>query len=182
MVLDDLVREIRDLVNEPANQNRLIVDKNRWYRLCSSLDVLGDTELAVQCYQATRDSALPSGALYLLTYGLFQALQLQQDAVRHLQQALDVPGTPATKHRVLQEIRKVRNDAAGHPIGSTRNGTSFFHFISRPSLTSTGFTLLSLAEESTSEVRYVDTESLIAEQEKEMRAVLSAIAAQLKAG
>jgi len=62
-------------------------DKVAFNKLCSSLDVLGDVELAFDTYLSSDEHAA-GGEKYLYVYGVLQALFIEQDAVRHLHEAL----------------------------------------------------------------------------------------------
>jgi len=46
----NLESEIRDLINQPRKKHFLLMDSAQWYQLCSSMDVIGDTELAIDAY------------------------------------------------------------------------------------------------------------------------------------
>src|SRR5205823_10451654 len=52
------------------------------------------------------------GKLYLHAYGLLQALFVQQDALAHAAEAI---GLEYQLPDELKPIRKIRNDAVGHP-------------------------------------------------------------------
>src|SRR5467141_3778716 len=96
---------IRDLVNAPRKQVALLKERSRWLQLCSSLDVIGDTELALEAHMC---EVLPEGwgTSYLIVYGALQALFLQQDALFHLAEALTLP-EPLDKYPRLREIREI---------------------------------------------------------------------------
>src|SRR5271154_6280851 len=81
--LNAIVSRIRDLINQPRCQQSPMRNRGGWLKLCSSLDVIGDCEMAMDAYCS---KSMPSdpGVLYLATYGVLQALVVQQDAVRHL--------------------------------------------------------------------------------------------------
>ena len=87
-------------------------------------------------------SATP-GSSYILAYGFLQALFLQQDAVRNLYEALQLPSEPDP---LLAEIRELRNDAIGHPTkrGGGKGKGKSFSFISRPSISKSGFQLMTV--------------------------------------
>ena len=53
-----------------------------WSKLCSSLDVIGDTAQAFDSYLKI-DEPESLGEKYLNIYGVLQALFIQQDAVTH---------------------------------------------------------------------------------------------------
>lgn len=109
---------IRDLINEPRTQYSRIKQKGLWQQLCSCLDVIGDTEIAIAAYNAKKmDSG--KGSLYLAVYGLLQSFVLQQDAVFHLGETLDIKGI-RSKYPRLEQIREIRNDSIGHPTKRDR--------------------------------------------------------------
>jgi len=138
-----LIGRIRDYVNEPRKQHQLLQDRSQWNQLCTAMDVIEDTELAVSAYV---DDSLGTdhGARYLATYGLLQAIFQQQDAINHLAEALGIPDQ-SQKHPALKIIRELRNDSVGHPTkraGGKGRGPSF-HAISRISLNHARFQMLS---------------------------------------
>lgn len=72
--------------------------------LCSSLDVIADTELAFDAYLENLHSPATTGEFYTLLYGIMQALFIQQDAVKHVIEALALEPVP---NPVLNAIREV---------------------------------------------------------------------------
>jgi len=75
----DVMMEIRDFVNGPRIQQELMKNRPRWLKLCSAMDVIEDTAMAVRSYSSQDDSG-DKGKLYLETYGVLQALKVRQDA------------------------------------------------------------------------------------------------------
>jgi hypothetical protein len=133
-----LESSLRDFLTEPPRQDRFLHDKPTWYQIVACLDVIGDTELALDAFlgAATRPSR---GEWYLAIYGALQALVLQQDAVSHLGEALQIGYSPDS---TLREIRELRNDAVGH---ATRRGAApgrSFSALSRMTLSRDTFTIL----------------------------------------
>ncbi|MEA2583880.1 MAG: hypothetical protein QOF33_1965, partial [Thermomicrobiales bacterium] len=110
--------KIRDHINGPRLNYILSRNSGKWNQLCSSLDIVEDTQLAIDAYCAADDSADGTnrnvGQQYLALYGLLQALFLQQDASAHLCEALDIPFDLKDFPR-LDAIRDVRNASIGHP-------------------------------------------------------------------
>src|SRR5512135_3253506 len=94
--IHELESEIRDIINSPRKQAALLRNHSTWGMLCSSLDVIGDTECALAAYLAGSnleevkrgDYLIESGNLYLTLYGVLQVLFVQQDAVSHLHESL----------------------------------------------------------------------------------------------
>jgi hypothetical protein len=136
--IGELEQQIRDFINNPRKRHALMQDIAAWKMLCSCLDTVGDTELAIRAYE---QSGTPPtvGDLYLLVYGVLQALFIQQDAVKNLCQALAIHYEP---DKLLKEIRDIRNDSAGHPTKRRDGKWLTYNSISRSSLTKEGFALM----------------------------------------
>jgi len=116
--VDIIIDDFRNLINDlPRIREEMIKDKEKWYKVCSSMDVVGHTEAAIKSYVATPDPK-DLGELYLYIYGLFQAMVVQQDAVKDIFTSLDI-ASPIKNDAELREIRNLRNDCIGHP--TTRN-------------------------------------------------------------
>ena len=140
-IITDLEEQIRQLINAPRKHQMIFKDPVEFHKLCSCLDVIGDTELALHAYEDMSNDRSP-GSNYILAYGFLQALFLQQDAVSHLYEALQLP--PSESNPLLTEIRELRNDAIGHPTKRGRGKGKRFSYISRISISRTGFTLMTV--------------------------------------
>ena len=128
--LHTLKVEIEDLISHNRTQSELIEDSSNWLRFRSSLDVIADTQLAIEAFKIEElGDSLINGFGYLQIYGLMQSLFLQQDAVKNMAKSLsiDYELTPE-----LKNIRSLRNDAIGHP--TDRNNGQYFCFIVRSSI------------------------------------------------
>ena len=136
--VSSLERQVRGFINRARKQHALLKEAAAWNQLCSSLDVIGDTELAFDAYGAA-PATDDAGATYIMVYGVLQALVLQQDAVLHLAEAL---GLKYELDPLLKEVREVRNASVGHP--TKRLGRARAHFISRVSMTKSGFQLMTV--------------------------------------
>lgn len=177
--ISELEQQIRSLINDPRKQHVLLKNSATWNQICSSLDVIGDTELAFEAY----DKALPTdgaGATYTLVYGVLQALVLQQDAVRYLAEALGLGSALGSEpDPLLLAVREVRNASVGHP--TKRFGRARSHFISRISMTKTGFNLITFyADHDPPQSKWVNLPELIATQQSQLRTSLNEIAALLQ--
>lgn len=137
------VSAIRDLINVPRKQHQLVQDLRVWNQLCSALDIIGDTQWAINSY-VELDWPSDYGERYLRVYGLFQAMFLQQDATKHLAESLGVVLSHAED---MQGIRDIRNCAVGHPTKRGRNNPTA-HFISQATISKWGFTLLNTSGKS----------------------------------
>jgi hypothetical protein len=171
----ELEHDIRGLINAPRKHTLLLADRVAWAKLCSSLDVIGDTELALEAYMRRTAGPQDTGELYLLMYGVLQVLYVQQDAVRHLAEALGVPYTRST---ALSAVRNTRNDATGHPTSSSYGKA--FNFISRITMFAGGFQMLTMKKDGTNETRQVNVPALIDQQRNEVGAALDMIAGKLR--
>lgn len=87
--------------------------------MCGSLDTIESTQLAVDSYNCL--NIKDTGLQYLIVYGLFQSLYVQQDSVLNLCKSMDIPLPKEkdikTKYPELYEIRQLRNKSIGHPSG-----------------------------------------------------------------
>ena len=63
-------------------------DESRFSKLCSALDVVGDTEAAIASYLGAENDSGSTGDLYLRFYGILQVLAVQQDALKHIAESL----------------------------------------------------------------------------------------------
>lgn len=169
---------IRHFVNEPRRLHSLIKDAARWNMLCSSLDVISDTEQGIAAYEATPDSQVRA-ARYLFIYGIFQLLYVQQDAVETLALSLDLPFTlPAP----LQRIRSIRNRTAGHPTRDTRAkaGKHMSHFLIQYSLSKNFCEYMTTHEDGDVVNQSVGALDLIQRQRTEVHRMLTAVADKLE--
>ena len=128
---------IRDLVNSPRRSDLLQQDGDRWFRLCSSMDAIGDTQLAVRAFlDDPIEGDRSNGWSYIVVYGVLQILYVQQDAARSLADCL---GLNFQLPEELSGIRDARNASVGHPTNYHRAASTA---ISRVSLTPDGFEML----------------------------------------
>jgi len=168
----DLESGIRDFINDSRSRHVLLQDTAAWSQLCSSLDIIGDTGLAIEAYCRHEDPA-DLGERYLLVYGILQVLFVQQDAVEDLAEALKLPYFPVPE---LRDIREIRNKTTGHPTkrGDPKKGTATSHFLSQHSLSKSGYQLLTTYADGRSEFMDVNIFSLMRRQQGVVRKVLAA--------
>jgi len=170
-------REIRDFINKPMKQFNLLKNHKLWNQLCSSLDVIGDSDLAISAY-INSEFGTNDGDKYLRLYGVLQALFLQQDAVTNLCESLGLPNN-LTSHPKLKEIRDIRNDSIGHP--TKRGNYQSYHFISRVTITNSGFQLISDYGNNKTTFKDISVIDLIKEQRKYLPEILKKVINVLKA-
>jgi predicted nucleotidyltransferase len=134
--LADLIREIRTLLQadgravaklraEEGEQNpaargqpaepgtRAVHPVGSWTHVCTALDTMGDADLAMTAYRRLGPGPQELGERYLATYGLLQALVIQQDAAEVVVKSLRGDIGPKARS-MLDEIRRIRNRIA-HP-------------------------------------------------------------------
>lgn len=136
-----LVSQIRDMVTDDRVRQELQKSPERWCQICASLDVLDDTQNAITTHFLKSPSPIGQGQIYLSIYGVMQAFFLQQDAAKHLAEAL---GVAVMFDAGLREIRKDRNASVGHPT-KQEHGVSItsFHQIVQRSMGRSGFEIFS---------------------------------------
>ena len=158
------IQRIREFISKRRTQYVLLKNGALWLQLCSCLDVIEDSELAIAAYSA-EEFAASDGAYYLAIYGLLQALFLQQDAVINLCESFGIRETIDNYPR-LKHIREIRSDSVGHPTKRDRKKgqPTSYHFISRSTLSTAGFELLSYDADGKSEFRNISIPELIADQ------------------
>ena len=138
--------------------------------LCSCLDVIGDTELAIQSY-LKQENPKDDGAKYLIVYGILQTLFLQQDAIKNLSEALNLEFKPDP---TLTLVRNLRNDSVGHPTRRGFGNNLSFNFINRSSLVISGFELITFyPNENRPKFTYINIIELISKQSAILENVLN---------
>lgn len=175
--IHDLEGRIRDFINSGRRQSNLLRDSAIWNKLCSSLDLIGDTQIAIDAYPQLF-SVKEQGVSYLIVYGILQTLLLQQDAAKHIGHALNIK---VKLPKDLEEIRVIRNNAAGHPSYQRENGLSKSSFITRMSISPTGFELMTVySGDKEYEMRHVAIPALIEKQQVYLGEILSKVIAELE--
>ncbi len=167
----DLLRRVRDLVNEDGTRSRLMKNHGNWLQLGSSLDVIGDCEMAIAAYLSHTKKAPTSpveelGIRYLKTYGVLQAMFVQQDALVNLFESLNLTAN-LDDHPVLKKIRDIRNRSVGHPTRKKqgKNEPPSYHGIVQISLADDAFQLWSDSEGGNWELESINIRELIRQQE-----------------
>lgn len=152
-MIENIFREIREICNHPWKRELLFQDKIIWNRLWTSLDVIEDSQIAIDDYSNLPEfSSNEKGYLYV--YGILHALYLQQDALRNLNKALFEQGIDFKKdYPELYNIRENRNNSIGHP---TDRGGMSFHHISRISIKKEGFEMISYFPKAGEETKFED--------------------------
>lgn len=140
-LIEQKTDKIRFFINHPWKQQGLLNDLTKWNKLCVSIDIIEDAQMAINSYFSLPNFDSNNGG-YLFLYGLLQAFFLQQDAINHLSEALF--GKPINWKEFypdIYHIREIRNDSIGHPTKRGKNES--FHFIARYSISNASFRLIS---------------------------------------
>ena len=147
-------QQIRSYVNNQEFFAQYFEDHiDDWHRLTCAMDLLGDTALALQRYE-TQGFGNDDGTKYLLFYGTFQALILQQDSVCELYSIFCEKSLIQEADSAWSRIRDLRNQVAGHPLdkrGAPHTG-NLRTFVSRHSISDKGFDLI-VCEQKTGNMR-----------------------------
>jgi hypothetical protein len=171
------ISELRNIVNAPRLQQVLMRSQTTWHKLCSAMDTIEDTGMAVRAYSSGEDTR-DKGLLYLQTYGVLQALVVQQDATSDLCNAL---GSPRAKGDFpgLASVRAVRVSAVGHPTKPQHKSGEGPHYMVQMSLGRGGFELVSFSSGSP-KFKRVNMCDRIREQEDELGKILKGVIDDLK--
>jgi hypothetical protein len=156
----ELVKQIRRNINRIQKQGALLQQLEKWLRITSALDVVEDTVCAIDYYCEQKYPEFIDGK-YLFTYGLLQALFMQQDATESINAVL------RDSKRINWEqnypdafaARKIRNDVAGHP---TNRGYGNYIHLAQISMKKNSFWYINTnAENNKSEIIDVDVMKII---------------------
>ncbi len=152
-------------------QRILMKDAKRWYRLCSSMDTIEDSQLAIDAYRKIAWGK-GEGRHYLFVYGLLQALYVQQDALSDLCSCFGYQ-VKVKSDKTLSSIRYIRNDVVGHPTNSTYKDHRIlgWHFINRSELQKNRILVQSDYVHG-SQSRWIDLKKIMADQHASMETTL----------
>jgi len=172
----ELETKIRDRINARRKQHELLSRTADWNRLCSALDVIGDTEIGLDAY-LSHAQVVDIGVRYLHVYGALQLLQTQQDAVAEVCSALQIKPQASPK---VPLVREVRSSAVAHPTYQQENKRPKSNFIVRHTLSQHGFTLFTfVSDEWPYTSRHISIPELVALQRAALATTLSEVIAVL---
>lgn len=142
-IIEILANKIRDALHDSTITKTKIFqnkDKGFWDQLWTSLDTICDTEIAVKSFNETNTADFQKIS-YILSYGLLQALYLQQDAVCHLKESITEEKIDwKIEYPGVFSVRTIRNESTGHPTKMSRGDTiKIYAVIDRSSLSKDGF-------------------------------------------
>ena len=157
---------IRRLTTDYNNKYSMSKNGNLWNKLCSSMDVVEDTELAIKAYLGRKEPK-DEGLKYLYLYGLLQSLYVQQIALNGMCESFGLPGI--LNEPRLKQIRNERNDSIGHP---TNRSTGVYHYLVRVSIAKNGYDLLSFDKNNKMSHRNISVLKLVTDQRKMAKSIL----------
>ena len=112
----DLIKRIREHIQRQERMSPLIPIYKKWIGITASIDVLEDSSWAVE-YYIENDYPSDMKGKYLYTYGLLQALFVQQDAADNIYRVfLDEKIKWDAEYPKAYAVREMRNDVTGHPL------------------------------------------------------------------
>jgi hypothetical protein len=164
---------------QPRIARRLQRELPHWNQMRSALDTLRQTHRAIEAYNRA-NSGLKEDERYLAIYGLLQALVVQQDALCHLAEALQLRPVRLNRHRRLEEIRNIRNWTVGHPTKADRHLVPSHHAIRRPKLGRGGFAMYSAFDDGRTQYTYVPLPQLARLQRRVVSRLLRDMMAELQ--
>lgn len=155
------MKEMRRVVQSIGDNKYDCLSKTEWLQLYSSMDVIDDSQCAIDFYKRSDFPATPDSYLYI--YGLMQALYLQQDAVNTIRKLVNLKYSCHEQFDTLEIIRNYRNDATGHPTNRNENGNIRYVRLIRSSIEKRGFSYAKTGGKM--ETEYIDLFKVIEEQE-----------------
>lgn len=172
----------RARVNRPG-KHKSLTESPDWLRICSCMDVIGDTTQGLLAYakylkRVSRAKRLKVGQseYYLVIYGVLQLIYVQQDALVTLAKvfriSFQISDFPQ-HYPAMNKARALRNASVGHPTSIAVHGKSVrgCSFISRGRLTPDTFDV-EIASQGTAITETFFVPELIVRHLREARAVL----------
>ena len=179
--IQKLSLSVRDIVTDPGMEHMFMDSAVRRYRIACCMDTVEDAQLAVEAYRRLESSSegADKGKLYLVVYGVLQAIFIQQDALRNLACALDFPYEIGS-YSGLKEVREVRNQIVGHPTSYRREGRESFYAINRMSLSLDSFKVLESTDQGQNQMLPIDIRKTLSDNEALVRKALTDLKGKLE--
>ena len=191
--IEEKAIQIRNFFNDSIIKKTNVFLRKKdgdWNQFCAALDTIEDTCIAIQDFQQNQNDLFLK-IPYLATYGILQALYIQQDAVNYLKISLFGNNKKIewrnARYAELGKIRQVRNETIGHPVKTERKvGKSTYAndevtscTIDRSSLTKDGFRYM-LWMHSKTENRAIKFSEIIKLQDKYLGVELETVMKELQ--
>lgn len=166
-----LIQKTRHHINRIEKQSELMESKKKWLRVTAALYVLEDTDCVITYY---REAEYPNelNGKYLFTYGLLQALFVQEDAVNSINVALfDKEVNFKENYPDAYAVREMRDDVVGHP---TNRKSKEFIYLAQHSLSQNHFRYIKADVDKPSSTFEVNIEKAISDVASCVNLVLTA--------
>ena len=134
-----LIQKLREYVNSPRKQNILLRDRNKWNKLCASMDAIEDSSFAISEYIKDLERKESLGFTYVIVYGILQAMILQQDSLMTISESLNIKSEQSTE---LKEVKEIRNSSIGHPVREKGKTFVSANYIQQMGMTIKSFTMM----------------------------------------
>lgn len=186
--------QIRDLFNNSTIKKTQVYSRKQsgdWNQFCAALDTLEDTCLAIENFKKDPNDLFIKNP-YLSTYGLLQALFIQQDAVNFLKISLFGISNKIKwkdeRYSELSKIRQIRNETIGHPAKTENKGVGKSKYknneitsctIDRSSLSKDGFKYI-LWMHSKTETKTIKFADIISQQDEHLGNELEKVVKEIK--
>jgi hypothetical protein len=144
------IQKIREYINSSRKRSLLIRNKYSWNQLCSSLDIVEDTELAIEEYLNVKE-VKTDGLKYLFVFGIMQVLFVQQDAIINMAESL---GLEVKFDTDLKNIREIRNDSVGHPTKRGKGLKTKYNFIFRAYISHRNLSLMTVSPSEVEDTKF----------------------------
>ena len=127
----EIISNIKKVLLNDFFINTLLQNRSLFNQLYASLDLIEDTELAINFYKQSDFKKKTLGEKYILIYGLFEAFYIQYDAVKKIIKVINDTQlinetTFDNEFEDLNKIKEYRNDIAGHPAYRDKQGYSVY--------------------------------------------------------
>lgn len=169
-----LLEKIKKELNKEYIQIPFLKERQSFNCCYSAIWLIEDIEESFEYYKNCNDEQCPLGSKYLMIYGIFEGLYMQQCALSDLFKALNYGKINYNNITEINQIRNTRHDIAGHP---TNRGGEYSTYLSRPDLS-----LKKIRYEETKNESFIDFDiiSNIKTQEKFVKEKLTELLNMLK--
>jgi len=191
--ITEINHQLKQLFNNSTIKKTQVYSRKQngdWNQFCAALDTIEDTCLAIENFQKDPSDLFIKNP-YLATYGLLQALFIQQDAVNFLKISLFGESKKIiwkdSKYSELAKIRQIRNETVGHPVKKENGGKKSKYendeitscTIDRSSLGGDGFRYI-LRMHSKAETKSIEFSKVVSQQDKYLGEELEAIVQEIQ--
>ena len=178
------ISDIRNVLSEKFLFNELLKNSIVFNQCYASMDLLEDTEYAINYYKYSDFSNKALGEKYILLYGLFESFYIQYDAVKKITNSiihllnnanLISENDFINEFAILNKIKEYCNDIAGHP--AYRDKDKYSVYLSQFTISKN---IVEYIQSNTLGVKKIDIIEGIEMQEQSILEILNKILEKLK--